>query len=33
VDVGATLFILSFLGGDWERDARLFMDEVAPEFR
>jgi alkanesulfonate monooxygenase SsuD/methylene tetrahydromethanopterin reductase-like flavin-dependent oxidoreductase (luciferase family) len=33
VDEGATLFILSFLGGDWERDARLFMDEVAPEFR
>jgi len=33
VDEGATLFILSFLGGDWERDARLFMEKVASEFR
>jgi alkanesulfonate monooxygenase SsuD/methylene tetrahydromethanopterin reductase-like flavin-dependent oxidoreductase (luciferase family) len=32
VDEGATLFILSFLGDDWEREARLFMGEVAPEF-
>jgi alkanesulfonate monooxygenase SsuD/methylene tetrahydromethanopterin reductase-like flavin-dependent oxidoreductase (luciferase family) len=32
VDEGATLFILSFLGDDWEREARLFMEEVAPEF-
>jgi len=32
VDEEATLFILSFLGDDWEREARLFMEEVAPEF-
>ncbi len=30
---GATLFILSFLGGDWEKEARLFRDEVSPHFK
>lgn len=33
VEEGASLFILSFLGGDWEREARLFRDEVFPNFR
>lgn len=33
VEEGASLFILSFLGGDWEKEARLFRDEVAPNFR
>ncbi len=30
---GATLFILSFLGGDWEKEASLFRDEVSPHFK
>ena len=30
VDRGATHFILSFLGGDFEKEATLFMDEVVP---
>jgi alkanesulfonate monooxygenase SsuD/methylene tetrahydromethanopterin reductase-like flavin-dependent oxidoreductase (luciferase family) len=29
-DRGATHFILSFLGGDFEKEATLFMDEVVP---
>ena len=33
VEEGASLFILSFLGGDWEKDARLFRDEVYPNLR
>ena len=27
---GATHFILSFLGEDFEKEATLFMDEVVP---
>lgn len=30
VDRSATHFILSFLGGDFEKEATLFMDEVVP---
>jgi F420-dependent oxidoreductase-like protein len=30
IDRGATHFILSFLGGDFEKEATLFMDEVVP---
>ena len=33
VEEGASLFILSFLGGDWEKEARLFREEVSPHFR
>ena len=33
VDAGAELFMPSFLGPDWEREARLFMENVVPEFR
>jgi len=29
-DSGATHFILSFLGGDFEKEATMFMDEVVP---
>ena len=33
VENGATMFILSFLGGDWEKEAKLFRDEVSPHFK
>jgi F420-dependent oxidoreductase-like protein len=33
VDAGVTLFIISFLGGDFEREARLFAEEVAPSLK
>jgi hypothetical protein len=31
--VGVTLFIVSFLGGDFEREARLFAEEVVPNLK
>jgi F420-dependent oxidoreductase-like protein len=33
IDEGVTLFILSFLGGDWVKEAQLFRDEVFPHFK
>lgn len=33
IDVGVSLFILSFLGGDFESEARLFAEEVMPAFK
>jgi len=33
VDVGVTLFIISFLGGDFEREAKLFAEEVVPNLK
>lgn len=33
VEKGATMFILSFLGGNWEKEANLFRDEVSPHFK
>ena len=32
VDVGVSLFILRFMGGDFEEEATLFAEEVAPAF-
>jgi len=32
IDEGASLFILSFLGGDWEKEAELFSRKVMSEF-
>lgn len=32
IDEGVTLFILSFLGGDFEKEAKLFRDEVVAAF-
>jgi len=33
VDVGVSLFILSFLGGDFKSEATLFAEEVTPAFK
>jgi hypothetical protein len=33
VDEDASLFILSFLGGNWEKEVTLFAEEVMPMFR
>jgi alkanesulfonate monooxygenase SsuD/methylene tetrahydromethanopterin reductase-like flavin-dependent oxidoreductase (luciferase family) len=32
IDEGVSQFILSFLGGDWEKEANLFTDKVMLEF-
>lgn len=33
IDSGARMFILSFLGPNWQKEADLFIEEVIPEFR
>lgn len=33
IDAGASHFILSFLGGNWEKQVDLFAREVVPEFQ
>jgi alkanesulfonate monooxygenase SsuD/methylene tetrahydromethanopterin reductase-like flavin-dependent oxidoreductase (luciferase family) len=32
IDEGVSLFILSFLGGDWDKEANLFAEKVMHEF-
>ena len=32
MDAGADMFILSFLGGEWEKEITLFKEEVMPNF-
>ena len=32
MDAGADMFILSFLGGEWEKEITLFKEEVTPNF-
>ena len=31
-DAGADMFILSFLGGEWEKEITLFKEDVKPNF-
>jgi alkanesulfonate monooxygenase SsuD/methylene tetrahydromethanopterin reductase-like flavin-dependent oxidoreductase (luciferase family) len=33
VDVGVTLFILRFMGGNYIKEAKLFAEEVLPSFK